>query len=180
MFLIRDKQQSGISFWYPLYGAAQRAQPVKVVPWSFYQKALAARAGANIVLLVWGLLLFDGRIYSEKLFTIFYVLVLLATLIKIWKFFPRVKMTVTKSASIEFVPLALIDFCGTYLVFGIAMLVLAARAHVEVPTGKNSWSEQTYLFTFCVLGIAFLLFTLYTLMPAIAYWRRRAAFKESL
>lgn len=178
MFLIRDQQHSGISFWYPLYSAAQRARPVKVVPWSFYQKALPARASASVVLLVWGLLLFDRRIYSEKLFTLFYVLVLLATLIKIWKFFPRDTMSVTKSATIEFLPLALIDFCSTYLVFGIAMLVLAARAHVEVPPGKNGWSEATYVFAFCALGIAFILFTLYTLTPAIVFWRRRAALKE--
>jgi hypothetical protein len=90
MVLIQNKDQSGVSFWYPFGFRPRRSgEVVKIIDWASYRKWLRLRAILKIVLIAFGLLLFSDRIYTDDRYNLFALVVLLSTAASVWAFIPR-------------------------------------------------------------------------------------------
>jgi len=151
MVLIEDGTQAGVSFWYP-FGFRDGKGPVRVMYWEAYRRYLRLRVGLNVALLVFGLLLFDSRIYTDPLYEAFAALVLVSTVQKLWIFIPRGKITVTRTTSVKLLPLAGLDFAGTYLLLGIMLLVFADQTGPE-HFGAQLWPLALVLVLFSSLPV---------------------------
>jgi hypothetical protein len=161
MVLIQDKKQSGVSFWYPF--GFRRSEVVKTIEWERYGKWLAARASLKLVLIVCGLLLFSDRFYTDNRFNLFGVVVLISTAVSVWAFIPRRTIAVPSITSVRLLPLAGVEFAGTFFSLGIMILVFVGQSD-SVAVGAHGYE----LAQFCahLWPLAMLLF-LYGLLPIV-------------
>ena len=164
MVLIQDKEQSGVSFWYPFGFRPKRSGAVvRIIDWNKYRKWLPLRALLKIVLIGVGLLLFNDRIYTDDRFNLFALIVLLSSLASLWAFIPRGTITVTPITTVRLLPLAGIEFAGNFFALGIMILVFVGQSD-EVPVGAQGYD----LAQFCthLWPLAMFLF-LYGLLPIV-------------
>jgi hypothetical protein len=164
MVLIQDKEQSGVSFWYPFGFRPRRSgEVVKTIEWEKYRKWLPIRASLKIVLIGCGLLLFSDRLYTDNRYNLFALVVLISTAASVWAFIPRRTITVTSTTSVRLLPLAGIEFAGTFFALGIMMLVFVGQSD-GVPVGAQGYE----LAQFCthLWPLAMFLF-LYGLLPVV-------------
>jgi len=172
MVLIQNKEQSGVSFWYPLgLRPGRSGEAVKIIDWDKYRKWLPLRAILKIVLIGCGLLLFSDRFYSDDLYNLFALVVLISAASSVRAFIPRRTITVTSTTSARLVPLAGVEFAGTFFALGIMMLVFIGQSDA-VPVGAQGYELAKFCTHLWPLAIFFLLFGLLPVVVASAFVMR--------
>jgi hypothetical protein len=155
MILLRDPSQSGINFYYPW---SKKGHSVRVVPWSTYRKWLRLRAGSNVLLFICGLLLCHAAFYTDDRFNVYATIVLVSTASRLWFFYPRAKLELSQSTSTQWLPIAGLDFSGSFFV--IAVMQLAYESQPDPgPDGPITASLSWGTFALAIL----------TICPAIFY-----------
>jgi hypothetical protein len=137
MVVIRDQNNAGISFWYPLYWRRllSSGTPLKVVDWERYRRWLPIRAASNIVLLGFGLALLIPSVYSDRLYYAFAISAIISTGVRLRVFWPNMRIRLNRRVVLSPSPLAAIDFSGTYLVLALLMFVYSSQADAEHASG---------------------------------------------
>ncbi len=172
MVLIQNKDQSGVSFWYPFGFRPRRSgEVVKIIDWASYRKWLRLRAILNIVLFAFGLLLFSDRIYTDDRYNLFALVVLLSTAASVWAFIPRRTITVTPTTSVRLLPLAGVEFAGTFFALGVMILVFVGQSD-EVPAGAQGYELAQFCTHLWPLSIFLLLYGLVPIVAAGAFVMR--------
>jgi len=172
MVLIRNKEQCGVSFWYPFGFRPQRSgEVVRIIDWNKYRKWLPLRALLKIVLIGVGLLLFNDRIYTDDRFNLFALLVLISSIASLWAFIPRGTITVTPTTSVRLLPLAGVEFAGNFLALGIMILVFVGQSD-EVPVGAQGYDLAQFCTHLWPLAIFLVLFGLLPIVVASAFVMR--------
>jgi hypothetical protein len=172
MVVIRNKEQAGVSFWYPFGFRPRRSGDlVRIIDWDRYRKWLPLRAILKIVLIGCGLLLFSDRLYTDNRYNIFVLAVLISSATSIWAFIPRRTITVTSTTSVKLLPLAGIEFAGTFFALGIMMLVFVGQSD-GVPVGAHGYELARFCTHLWPLAMFFFLYGLLPVLVASAFVTR--------
>jgi len=136
MVLIHTADQAGVSFWYPL--GFRRSIQVRVIDWEKYKRRLPFRAVLKILLVGFGLLLFSDRIYTDNFYDLFALGVLLSSAASMLAFVPGKTIRIASITSVRLLPLAGVEFAGTFFALGIMMLVFIGQSD-RVPLGAQGY-----------------------------------------
>lgn len=160
MVIIRDQDNIGISFWYPLFWRRLLSSgiPLRVIDWERYRRWLPIRAASNIVLLGFGLALLIQSVYSERLFYVFALSAMISTAVRLRVFWPNVRIRLNRRVVLTPYPLAAIDFAGTYFILGLVLFVYSSQSDADHASGMAG-----------LIGGFFLLYGLSSLICGILF-----------
>jgi hypothetical protein len=171
MVLLQDREQFGVSFWYPFGFRPGRNQVVRTIEWEKYRKRLLVRVVLKIILIGCGLLLFSDRLYTDSRYDLFALVVMISTAASLWAFIPRRTITVTSTTSVRLLPLAGIEFAGTFFALGIMMLVLVGQSD-RVPVGAQGYDLAQFCAHLWPLAMFFFIYGLLPIVVASAFVMR--------